>query len=71
MLRHRAETDTQKAAGTKEGRKPGERDIFSRLNEAEERRPGHEGSQVDLGPRDSADGMKAPHADASASPGVE
>jgi predicted Zn-dependent protease len=48
-----------------------ERDIFSRLNELEERRPGHEGSQVDLGPRDSADGTKAPPADAPASPRLE
>jgi hypothetical protein len=48
-----------------------ERDIFSRLNEMEERRPGHDGSQVDLGPRDSADGMKAPPSDAPASPRLQ
>jgi tetratricopeptide (TPR) repeat protein len=45
-----------------------EREIFSRLNAMEQSRPAHQGSQVDLGPRDSEDGMKAPPADAPASP---
>jgi tetratricopeptide (TPR) repeat protein len=45
-----------------------ERDIFSRLNDLEQSGPGHQGSQVDLGPRDSANGMKAPPSDAPTSP---